>query len=291
MRDTITPKQIINPTTAAAILRVFFHDCMVDGCDGSVLVSPNSFHKSETQSDINSNLPGDAFDLVIRAKTSLEMACPGVVSCADILAYSTRHLVKQTGGPFYQVKLGRKDSLASDVTHVEPNLPRTNTSINNIIPMFVTKGFTIRDMVALTGGGHTIGFAHCNEFSSRIFGYSKTADVDPGLHPKFAERLRVLCANYTTNPGMAAFLDPITANKFDNMYFQNLLRGLGLLASDHVLVTDPRTKPIVEMYAKDQEVFFKDFARAMEKLSMYGVKTGKQGEVRHRCDTFNAIKV
>ena len=291
MRDTITPKQINNPTTAAATLRVFFHDCMVDGCDASVLVSSNHFNQSERDADLNHSLPGDAFDLVVRAKTALEMTCPGIVSCADILAYSTRHLVKQTGGPFYQVRLGRKDSLTSDVSHVEPNVPRANASISQMISTFESKGFTVREMVALTGGGHTIGFAHCKEFSNRIFGYSKTSDVEPTLHPKFAERLKELCANYITNPSMAAFLDPITSNKFDNMYFQNLQRGLGLLASDQVLLSDPRTKPVVETYARDQAAFFTDFGNAMEKMSVYGVKTGRKGEVRRRCDAFNSMNV
>ncbi|KAK3035805.1 hypothetical protein RJ639_034621, partial [Escallonia herrerae] len=290
MQDTITPKQMATPTTAAATLRLFFHDCMVSGCDASVLISSNQFNKAERDSDINLSLPGDAFDLVVRAKTALELACPGIVSCSDIMAFATRNLIKQIGGPFYNVPLGRKDGLVSQAAEVEGNLARVNFTMDQIIPTFESKGFTIPDMVALTGGGHTIGFAHCKEFSNRIFGYSKTSEVDPALNPKFAERLRLLCANFTTNPAMAAFLDPITSNIFDNMFFKNLLRGLGVLASDQALVTDPRTKPLVEKYARDQAVFFKDFAKAMEKLSVYGVKTGRDGEVRNRCDAFNAIK-
>lgn len=285
MRETIISKQLTIPTTAAAILRTFFHDCMVDGCDASVLISPSTFHKSERESDINHSLPGDAFDLIVRAKTALEMECPGVVSCADILAYATRNLVKQQGGPFFVVKLGRKDSLVSDVTHVEPNLARSNFTVAQMLPSFESKGFTVQEMVALVGGGHTIGFAHCIEFTNRLFG----AQVDPSLNPKFAEMLKKLCAD-RNNTQMAAFLDPITANKFDNMIFQNWLRGLSILSSDNAMVTDLRTKPVVEMYAKDQALFFKDFAAAMEKLSLYGVKTGNQGEVRNRCDAFNSIQ-
>lgn len=89
---------------------------------------------------------------------------------------------------------------------------------------------------------------------------------------------------------MAAFNDLMTPNKFDNMYYQNLQRGLGLLDSDHALAVDKRTKPYVEMYAANETKFFQDFAHAMEKLSIYKVKTGRKGEVRHKCDAFNSIK-
>ncbi|CAN1127262.1 Peroxidase 31 [Linum perenne] len=55
------------------------------------------------------NLPGDAFDLIVRAKTSLELACPNTVSCSDILAVATRDLVTMVGGPFYNNPIGRLD--------------------------------------------------------------------------------------------------------------------------------------------------------------------------------------
>ncbi|KAK9707336.1 hypothetical protein RND81_07G190200 [Saponaria officinalis] len=112
------------PTTAAAVLRVFFHDCMIDGCDGSTLVASNAFNpKAERDAEINLSLPGDAFDLITRIKTDLKLHCPGIVSCTDILATSTRNLVKMTGGPFYEIKLGRKDRLVSQVLKRERYTP------------------------------------------------------------------------------------------------------------------------------------------------------------------------
>lgn len=79
----------------------------------------------------------------------------------------------------------------------------------------------------------------------------------------------------------------MTPNKFDNMYYQNLQRGLGLLESDAGLVSDPRTRPIVQLYAANQTAFFHDFVLAIQKFSELNVKTGKDGEVRRRCDQFN----
>lgn len=289
IRETIISKQITNPTTAAATLRLFFHDCMVGGCDASVLISTNAFNKAERDADINESLAGDAFDVITRAKTALELTCPGIVSCADILALATRNVVNMVGGPFYTVKLGRKDSLVSSISGVEGNLPRVNTSMDEIIRLFESKKFTVQEMVALTGA-HTVGFSHCKEFANRLYSYSKNTPTDPSYNPKYAAALKTVCQNYEKVPAMSAFNDAMTPSKFDNMYYQNLKRGMGLLATDDGMLKHPRTRPFVLLYAANQTAFFNDFARAMHKLSISGVKTGRKGEVRRRCDAFNSIQ-
>ncbi|KAJ7953684.1 Peroxidase [Quillaja saponaria] len=181
------------------------------------------------------------------------------------------------GGPYYNVFLGRKDGLSSKFQIVDTSFPIPKMSLSQIISMFTDKNFSIQEMVALTGS-HTIGFAHCKEFSNRLFQFSKNSEIDPTLNPRYAKGLRDLCVNYTKNPSMAAFNDVMTPGKFDNMYYLNLQRGLGLMSSDTAMWVDERTKPFVKLYADNQTKFFEDFARAMEKLSLYKVKTGRQGE-------------
>ena len=44
-----------------------------------------------------------------------------------------------------------------------------------------------------------------------------------------------------------------------------------MLPSDLALVNDPKFKPFVEIYAKDSELFFSDFAYAFSKLLELGV--------------------
>ncbi|XP_019154362.1 PREDICTED: peroxidase 41-like [Ipomoea nil] len=279
----VREKQQEFPTTAAATLNLFYHDCAVGGCDASVLIKSTAFNKAEMESDDNRSLGGDGFDVIQRVKLALELECPDTVSCADILAVATRNLVTQVGGPHYNVLLGRKDGTQSKAASVAGHFPRANSTVDQIIKIFKSQGFTVPEMVVLTGGGHTIGFAHCKEFADRIFG----PHPDPTMNPSLAGGLRTLCAAYKNNTAMAAFLDPITPTTFDNTYFKNLQNGLGILGSDQILTRDPRTKPFVEKYAKDAAVFAKDFSYAIEKLSVLQVKTGDEGEVRKRCDLPN----
>jgi peroxidase len=288
--EVMQSKQMASPTTAAGVLRVFFHDCFVGGCDASVLIASTQFDKSEHDADINQSLPGDAFDAVVRAKLALELECPGVVSCADILALASRVLVTMTGGPRYPVALGRKDSLSSSPTAPDIELPHSNYTVDRLIQLFGAKGFTVQELVALSGA-HTLGFSHCKEFADRLYNFrdkgGKPEAFDPSMNPSLARGLQAVCKDYLKDPTIAAFNDIMTPGKFDNMYFVNLQRGLGLLSTDEELFTDPRTRPLVQRYAANSTAFFDDFGRAMEKLSLYGVKTGADGEVRRRCDAYN----
>lgn len=287
VQQVVTDKQITSPTTAAATLRLFFHDCLVTGCDGSLLVTSTPFNRAERDADLNLSLPGDAFDLVVRIKYALELACPGVVSCSDILALASRDLITMVGGPFYTVVFGRKDSLSSKASSIGPlSLPRPTMPISQLIQIFQSHGFSVRDMVALTGA-HTIGFSHCKEFAGGIYNYSRSKPSDPSINPRFAQGLRSACKDYSQNPTISVFNDIMTPNKFDNSYYKNIVRGLGLLASDRALYADGRTREIVDEFAKDQNAFFTAFAGAMQKLSLLGVKAGRNGEIRHRCDAFN----
>lgn len=74
----------------------------MQGCDASVIISsPNG--DAEKDYTENLSLPGDGFDTVIKAKQAVEASCPGVVSCADILALATRDVISLV--TIFQVKI------------------------------------------------------------------------------------------------------------------------------------------------------------------------------------------
>ncbi|CAI9270002.1 unnamed protein product [Lactuca saligna] len=93
--SVVSQKFKVSPATAPATIRLFFHDCFVQGCDGSVLLSskPGSKELAEKDAQDNKEIPAEAYDIIESAKGMVESKCPGVVSCADILALVTREYI------------------------------------------------------------------------------------------------------------------------------------------------------------------------------------------------------
>lgn len=61
----------------------------LQGCDGSILLDDDSTFIGEKTALANNN-SARGFDLVDDIKAKVEKTCPGVVSCADILAIAAR---------------------------------------------------------------------------------------------------------------------------------------------------------------------------------------------------------
>jgi peroxidase len=64
---------------------------LLQGCDASNLIKSTATNKAELDAVPNLTLHG--MDLIDTAKAAVEEACPGVVSCADIIALATRDAV------------------------------------------------------------------------------------------------------------------------------------------------------------------------------------------------------
>ncbi|XP_076917074.1 peroxidase 19-like [Bidens hawaiensis] len=276
----------VSPATAPATIRLFFHDCFVQGCDGSILISskPGIKELPEKESEDNKEIPADAYDVIEKAKALVEKKCPGVVSCADILAIAARDYVHLAGGPYYPVKKGRWDGKQKPMaSFVYPNIPHANSTIDDLLKLFSSKGLTLNDLVVLSGA-HSIGFVHCKHFLNRLYNFQGTKKPDPDMDPRLLKSLRMSCPQYGGGVGVVAPFDATTPFAFDNAYYQNIQAKLGLLATDKALFLDPRTKPLVQALANDKKKFFQDFSLAMERLGNVGVKRGKKhGEIRRVC--------
>ncbi|CAA6653933.1 unnamed protein product [Spirodela intermedia] len=242
-----------NPGIAAGIIRTHFHDCFVRGCDASVLLDSTPDSQSEKEAIPNLTLRG--LEVIDAAKEAIEAACPGVVSCADILTFASRDSAALAGNISYQVPAGRRDGFVSNVSEVD--LPRPFDNATELIRRFADKNLTADEMVTLSGA-HSIGVSHCGAFSNRI---------SPNL-------LEVKCTPTAPNTTTVR-MDLITADVLDNKYYVGVQNNLGLFTSDHALTTVDALKA-----AK--------FARATVKMGEIEVLTGEQGEIRQQCRVINS---
>ncbi|KAJ7570531.1 hypothetical protein O6H91_01G124200 [Diphasiastrum complanatum] len=276
------------PRLAASLLRLHFHDCFVNGCDASVLLDDTpSFTGEKTAGPNQNSIRG--FQVIDQIKSDLESACSGIVSCADILAVAARDSVV-SGGPFWQVLLGRRDSITASKTAANNFLPNPASDVSTLISKFQAVGLSEHDMIALSGA-HTIGKAKCSSFSQRLFNQSGSGKPDISIESNFLSALQQLCpqSSSSSNANSLAPLDFASPTQFDNQYYVNLLSGRGLLNSDEVLFTTAgSTKDTVQLYGFDQFSFFRNFAASMINMGNISPLTGSSGEIRNNCRFTNS---
>uniref|UniRef100_R7WD77 Peroxidase n=1 Tax=Aegilops tauschii TaxID=37682 RepID=R7WD77_AEGTA len=118
---------------AAALLRIHFHDCFVQGCDGSVLLDKTNGVDSEKVSPPNVTLRPSAFKAINAIRALLQRACGGpVVSCADIAALAARDSVHLAGGPRYAEDPTMNKWFAGHLKLTCPRLKVDNSTANDI---------------------------------------------------------------------------------------------------------------------------------------------------------------
>ncbi|CAN8295500.1 unnamed protein product [Cochlearia groenlandica] len=268
------------PSLAAALLRMHFHDCFVRGCDGSVLLkSP----KKDAERDALPNSTLRGFEVVDAVKGALEKKCPGVVSCADVLALVARDAVLVIGGPWWDVPLGRRDGRISRM--LEANLPSPFADVKSLKKSFIAKGLNTKDLVVLSGA-HTIGVSSCALINARIYNFTGKGDFDPSMNPTYVRSLKKRCK--PTDFKTSVDMDPGSVMKFDSHYFNTVAQKKGYFTSDSTLLDDLQTRLYVETQVlTNGATFNKDFADSMVKLGFVQILTGKKGEIRRKCAFVN----
>ncbi|GJN38468.1 hypothetical protein PR202_gb27509 [Eleusine coracana subsp. coracana] len=155
------------------------------------------------------------------------------ITYADLYQLAGVVAVEVTGGPTIDFVPGRRDS---SVCPEAGRLPDAKQGASHLRDVFYRMGLSDKDIVALSGG-HTLGRAR-PERSGFDGAWTK---------------------------------DPL---KFDNSYFLELLKGdsegLLKLPTDKALMEDPSFSHYVELYANDEEAFFRDYAESHKKLSELG---------------------
>ncbi|XP_038712183.1 peroxidase 27-like [Tripterygium wilfordii] len=271
----------IAPTLSGPILRMHFHDCFVRGCDGSLLLeSPTK--QAERDAIPNQSIIG--FAIIDKVKSALEKACPGVVSCADLLAIAARDVTVATGGETWKVETGRRDGRVSNITEALLNLFPPFANITQLITGFQLRGLTVKDLVVLSGS-HTIGTSVCAAVSPRLYNFTGKGDTDPTLDPNYAIRLKSKCKPGDLKSRLE--MDPGSFKTFDTSYYNLVAKRRGLFNSDSALLDNSETRAYVLQATSHESDFLMDFGVSMVKMGRIEVLTGKAGEIRRVCTKVN----
>jgi len=176
---------------------------------------------------------------------------PGI-SYADLWSLAGVVAIESMGGPKIVWRPGRSDK--PDSTHCTPDgrLPDASKGASHVREIFSRMGFSDRETVALVGA-HAVGRCHTDRS-----GYS---------------------GPWTNSPTVFSndFFVQLLENKWTKKkwsgpeQFEDPSGQLMMLPADMSLIQDPEYKKYVELYAKDQDLFFKDFAVAFQKLEELGV--------------------
>jgi hypothetical protein len=174
------------------------------------------------------------------------------VSQADLWTLAGALSIEFAGGPHVPHAFGRKDDRDGSKCPAHGRLPDASQGATHLRDVFHRMGLADRDIVALSGA-HTLGRCHF---------------VRSGYDGKWTR----------------------TPLRFDNEYFRNLITltwkprdwdgqlqytdvetgELMMLPTDMALKTDPDFREYAELYARDQEAFFRDFSAAYSKLLSLG---------------------
>ncbi|KAI3918932.1 hypothetical protein MKW98_017380 [Papaver atlanticum] len=248
-----------DPSIPGGLIRLHFHDCFTRGCDGSVLIDSDSRNVAEKDAPPILSLRG--FEVIDEIKQELEKQCPGIVSCADILALATRD----------SLPTGRRDGIISRM--VDVRLPRPSFSVQATLMALRNIGLDLDDLTTLLGA-HSIGFCHCVFFINRLYDFQgKEGEADPDLDPQLLIQLREKCPRPQGNQAFnlsqdnTVFMNPSSNTNFvlDNSFYTSVIQGKSLLQLD--------------------QVFRNKFAKAMIELG--NIVTAEEGEVRLDCRRVN----
>ncbi|KAG0518179.1 hypothetical protein BDA96_09G153200 [Sorghum bicolor] len=274
VRRVIQDARVSDPRLPASLIRLHFHDCFVNVRLRWILLLDDDLPAIQTEKNVPANNnSARGFPVVDGIKRALEQACPGIVSCADILALAAEISVElnrartnwaQAGGPRWRVLLGRRDGTTTNVQSAK-NLPSPFDSLAKLQEKFRNVNLDDTDLVALQGA-HTFGKVQCQ------FTRHNCSAGQP--------------------QGALENLDQVTPTVFDNKYYGNLLHGQAQLPSDQVMLSDPAaprtTAPVVHRFASNQKDFFTNFVASMIKMGNISPLTGKDGEIRKNCRRVNS---
>jgi len=177
---------------------------------------------------------------------------PGI-SYGDLWTLAGVVAVEEMGGPKIAWRPGRKDQPDSKLTVPNGRLPDADKGSDHIRDIFYRMGFNDQEIVALIGA-HVVGRMHTDRsgFDGPWTNAPTTFSND------FFVQLKERKWSKKKWNGPEQFTDESGS--------------LTMLPADLALLSDPKFKKFVDLYAENEEKFFEDFSKAFSKLLELGVK-------------------
>jgi len=182
------------------------------------------------------------------------------ISYSDLWILASYVAIEALGGPKIEFQGGRADAVSGMACPVDGRLPDGNKGADHIRSVFNRMGFEDREIVALIGGGHTVGRMHHRNSAWDGPWDSEPLKMDQGY---FHKMLRL---------EWVKSLDPVSgsvqyriANPTDAMH-----ASIVMMPADMALVFDPEFRKYVELYSNDMELWHSDFAVAFKRLTELG---------------------
>jgi len=201
----------------------------------------------------NAGLPDVALGL-LKPITEKYVDQEAMISNADLWTLAANVAIKVMGGPDVPTRFGRVDakSSAESVESQQGRLPDGDKGEDHLRDIFYPKGFSDKDIVVLSGA-HTVGECHLDRSGFDGAWTEKPLAFD---NTYFTEMIAKSYAAETTSAGCPQH--------------RNAESKTIMLTSDLALLKDTEFKKHAEAYAKDKELFFKDFVSAWVKLQELG---------------------
>ncbi|KAF7064098.1 hypothetical protein CFC21_070517 [Triticum aestivum] len=287
VRDIVLARVAADPAALPArLLRLFFHDCFVRGCDASLLIDSTAGNTAEKDAGPNGSLGG--FDIIDTAKAVLEAVCPGVVSCADIVALAARDAISfQFGRDLWDVQLGRRDGVVSSASEALSNIPSPSDNFPPSRPNSPARASTSRT----------------SSFSRRA--HHRRRPLQPLRQPPLQLHHHRCCPRHRPDPQRR--LRHSAARRVWVALQQRHRRAYGPRQPCPVrlpLLRQPQARPwpvpLRRRTAADRRAagmihaltkegyFLQEFKNAVRKMGRVGVLTGGQGEIRRNCRAVNS---
>ena len=185
------------------------------------------------------------------------------ITYADLYTLSGIVAIEEAGGPAVPFRLGRSDVPDGSTSPPDGRLPDADKgslpkTTSHIRDVFQRMGFNDRELVALSGA-HALG--RCHTDASGYWGPWTNAETTMSN-----EYFRLLVE------------EEWTVKKTHNgkkwtgpEQYEDKTGTLMMLPSDVALIQDPALAKIVLEFAKDEDVFFKEFSKSFERLLELGV--------------------